>query len=247
MNTKLFLPIYLLLYGTRHRVAIVICSFHNFALLVLSGVPVFSYSAGLPIFPGEVRSRPDAVGEGPSISQCELDRLRGIQFESWVDESGCGKHITIQGDFMIEQRGCSSLQYYWKLAESGASKELIIDNGLLYRIAPPNCRSVHDKLLIVPVKFRKQILFGIHDRGTVGTSRCRKKALSVLFWTRMSKHIADYERSCCYCQRIRPIRKADRAGLNPIPILDRPAFEEVAIDVLGPTLPVTRGGRNIVY
>ena len=45
------------------------------------------------------------------------------------------------------------------LPESGASKELLIDKGFLYRIAPANCHSVHDKLLIVSAQFWKQILF----------------------------------------------------------------------------------------
>ena len=67
-----------------------------------------------------------------------------------------------RSEFLEEQKLDESLTHYWQVAEA-RSKEYIIVGDMLYRTLDANLPSLHDKALMVPVKYRQQILHIAHD------------------------------------------------------------------------------------
>ena len=100
--------------------------------------------------------------------------------------------------FATEQRQDCSLRQYWNLAQAG-SKEWIVEEGLLYRTSPENRNSQHDKLLVVPSRFRMYVLDQGHPLMVERHSGRRKTFLritAVLWWPRISEDVGKYCKSC---------------------------------------------------
>ena len=58
--------------------------------------------------------------------------------------------------FTVCQNGDETLNHYRGLAVQGSS-EFIIDKGRLYKSTPATVHSLHEKLLVVPREYRRQI------------------------------------------------------------------------------------------
>ena len=64
--------------------------------------------------------------------------------------------------FIADQKADESLAEWWKRAKEG-NDQYLIANGILYRTPLPGCPSGHDKLLVLSLKYREQVLHQAHD------------------------------------------------------------------------------------
>ena len=77
-------------------------------------------------------------------------------------------------EFRREQRSDKTLQAYWTRAEAG-SNEFKVINGLLYRKISNGVNETQEYALVVPEKYRKELLTLAHDYPTSGHQGVRKK------------------------------------------------------------------------
>ena len=131
----------------------------------------------------------------------------------------------------------STQKFYW------LNKELfyIVDGLLIYQPA-----STNEHKLVVPSKFRKEILRLCHDipsSGHQGNQRTKCKVQERYFWHKLSRDVKGYVLGCSVCNRNKsPSRK------NKSPLVLNQAgvpMEKVHIDFVGP-LPRSRSGNEYI-
>ena len=151
-------------------------------------------------------------------------------------------------DFRLQQQTDTTLHSYFVRAKSG-SAEFVIQNGLLYKKALPNVNTTNEYLLVVPNKYRNELISLTHDDlygGHNGVRRTKLRLLSYFWWPKLSKMTAEFIRTCHKCQKNARMRKADRLPLQPIAIHANP-FDDISFDIAGGTLPKTaRGNRYLL-
>jgi len=81
--------------------------------------------------------------------------------------------------------------------------------------------------------------------GHQGVKKTTEKVTVHFFWPGVHGDVTRYCRSCDICQRTVPKGRVPATPLGKMPLIDVP-FKRVAIDLVGPTAPVTdRGNRYI--
>ena len=126
-------------------------------------------------------------------------------------------------------------------ADAGSTQFQVI-NGLLYRVAPPTRGTADGYQLIVPAKYRAELIKMAHDApysGHMGVRKSRERLESLYYWPRMNKMVAQYVRQCERCQKVAPRRKRDRAPLQPTEVMHTHPFSDISIDILVGQLPIS--------
>lgn len=154
-------------------------------------------------------------------------------------------NLNITTHFIEEQQTDASIEHLRHLARDG-HPSYIMESGLLFKIAPTWLNTEVNKLLIVPSKFRPEVL--LHGHSTIwaghrGIKRTKDAISKYYYWPNMSKEIALYVKSCPTCQKIDTVKKTNRAPLIPIPLIGE-IFDEVVVDILGPIKPVSKTGKQ---
>ena len=98
--------------------------------------------------------------------------------------------------------------------------------------------------VVVPPRYRKEILRLAHDipmAGHLGVRKTVARILAHFYWPRLRQDVAEYCRTCHTCQVVgKPQHRIKPAPLIPIPVSQEP-FSRVLIDCVGP-LPKTKTG-----
>ncbi|XP_071501873.1 uncharacterized protein [Diadema antillarum] len=167
--------------------------------------------------------------------------------------------IATADEFRREQSNDESLEKIRQQAESsevktsrnGNQSRFIAKKGLLYREFRAGCgeRQEVSNQLVVPRKYRRQILSLAHESilgGHLGAHKTTERILQNFFWPGIGADTVRYCRSCDVCQRSLQKGKVSKVPLGTTPLIDEP-FHRVAVDLVGPIVPVTsRGNRYIL-
>ena len=121
-------------------------------------------------------------------------------------------------------------------------------DGLLYHLDHNQKRSVRDSFsqLVVPQSMKFEILSNVHDHVSgahFGTHKTFHKLKQRYWWKGMFLDTDHWCKSCTECSMRKTPRNFKKAPLLPLPVAS--AFEQVAVDVLGP-FPVSRKGNRYV-
>ena len=125
-------------------------------------------------------------------------------------------------------------------------------DGLLFRrYVPPGCGPEEEEVraveqLVLPSQCRGAVLRLAHSiplAGHLGRNKTASRILQRFYWPTVFKDVAQYCKSCAECQKTSP-RRAPRAPLMPLPIIDEP-FGRIAMDIVGP-LPRSRSGKKYI-
>uniref|UniRef100_A0A1A8GVS8 Gypsy retrotransposon integrase-like protein 1 n=2 Tax=Nothobranchius korthausae TaxID=1143690 RepID=A0A1A8GVS8_9TELE len=104
------------------------------------------------------------------------------------------------------------------------------------------------KQIIIPVKFRSQILSLAHESQWAGHLGIRKTYLLLLehfFWPGMKRSVREYCQTCHVCQIAgKPNQPPKPVPLTPIPVIGN-AFDHVIVDCVGP-LPRSKSGKRFL-
>ena len=95
--------------------------------------------------------------------------------------------------------------------------------------------------LVVPEVYRKQVLSLGHDTimsGHLGTKKSSDRILRNFYWPGITGDVTRYCQSCDICQCTVNRGSAKRVPVQLMPLIDTP-FHKVAIDLIGPLVPVT--------
>lgn len=166
-----------------------------------------------------------------------------------VESLELGKEISTD-EWMEEQRKDPALDVVRKRVGNDMSKEgetlITLEKGMLYRHFKSPTKEVI-KQLVVPTKFRRQILQLGHDipmAGHLGIKKTRERILKYFFWPGIFNDTKQYCRSCPKCQKGTSKTQVSKVPLVQIPRIDVP-FQRIAIDMVGP-LPRTKRGNQYV-
>ena len=103
-------------------------------------------------------------------------------------------------------------------------------------------------VLVVPAACRKLVLKTSHDlpvSGHFSHRRTEMKICDKFWWPGLSSDVRRYCKSCDSCQRMSARGRTRRVAMVTMPIISTP-FERVAIDIVGPLSPPTRGGHRYI-
>ena len=152
-------------------------------------------------------------------------------------------------EFTTMQRNDPSLKHWWVRATNGSS-ELKIFDGLLYKRIPDSVTSPqYEYALVVPEQFQKEVIQKAHDAllsGHLGTRKTEKRILGVFAFPKMRKKIKQHIKCCHRCQMISPIRTSERQPMQNLDVNATHAFQDLSLDIMGPSLPVTKRKNRYV-
>ncbi|XP_072174277.1 uncharacterized protein [Diadema setosum] len=137
-----------------------------------------------------------------------------------------------------------------KESRNGNTSKFKVKNGLMYREFHCISRGANDisDQLIVPEKFRRQILKLAHESimgGHLGANKTADKILINFFWPGLQADVQRFCRSCDACQRAIPKGRVTKVPLGSTPVIDEP-FHRVAVDLVGPIKPATTRGHRYI-
>lgn len=131
-------------------------------------------------------------------------------------------------------------------ADRRVARSYVIDSGVLYRRNTAHLES--DRLVVVPERLRREILFECHGSplsgGHLGFTKTFFKVKSRYYWPNMSKETEKYVKSCADCQTRKTPKQAPAGLLQPIPV-GHP-LDKIGIDFLGP-FPKKQSWESVYY
>lgn len=187
---------------------------------------------------------PTDAGDRDSELDSHWRHLADVDLSDNEPPSEAG-HFENKTDFALAQKSDKTLASLWIRARRYSNEFVIIDD-LLYR-RNNNANSAHEFQLILPTKFRQQVLELAHDHklsGHTGTRSMYQRVSELFFYPRMWDDIKTHVRCCEICQKTKPMHKNDRAPLQQCEVMANHPFHEVQIDILGGNLPRSRSGHK---
>ena len=156
------------------------------------------------------------------------------------------------------QREDSCLGKLWDLAQSGEKLKTKgnqiyryeVRNSILYRVYEQTRGSTacEVKQIVVPTKYRKQVMKLAHEAivgGHMGIRKTSDRITSSFHWPGIISDVTRFCRSCDVCQRTVPKGKVSKVPLGKMPIIDEP-FKRVSVDLIGPVAPVSEHGNRYI-
>ena len=124
-----------------------------------------------------------------------------------------------------------------------------VNNDILYRVYMQPLADIwlETKQVVVPSKFRKQIMSLAHESivgGHMGTKKTVDRITACFHWPGVTVDVARFCRSCDICQRTIPRGKVPKVPLGQMPLIDEP-FHRVAVDLIGPIDPKSDSDQRI--
>jgi len=102
--------------------------------------------------------------------------------------------------------------------------------------------------IVVPKVLRRNLLSLSHDTkmsGHLGYKKSYDRLRRCFYWPGMTKDVREYCKTCDVCQKTTPKGRTPVAPLGTMPIVGV-AFEQVAVDLIGPFSPRTTEGHRYV-
>jgi hypothetical protein len=127
------------------------------------------------------------------------------------------------------------------------SKQLVVKDGLLYRVFESEDGEDHSLQLVVPTKFRKEVLYQLHDAplgGHLGADKTHSKLKQRFYWPGYWNDVKMYCLSCQSCATRKAPTHHRKAPLQPI-VAGYP-LEIVAVDITGPFPETEKQNRYIL-
>ena len=151
-------------------------------------------------------------------------------------------------EFRLSQRNDDSLKSCFQkigLRQKNQISFQLID-GFLYRVH--SSKRTVTKQLVVPEKYRKDVLVLAHDcpmSGHQGLRRTKNRVTKEFYWPGLYKQINAFVRSCHICQKTAHRRGCAKAPLQSMPNIGVP-FHRAVIDIIGPMIQTERKNRYIL-
>ena len=144
------------------------------------------------------------------------------------------------------QQEDESLKNAWSKSES-VDSEYLVKNGLLHKVIRSKFGNTHLSV-VVPVSLRQGVLSLGHDAimsGHQGVKRTYDRIVSQFYWPGMHGDIKRYCQSCDICQKTVSKGRVANVPLGTMPLIETP-FQRVAVDIVGPIMPLTERGHRYI-
>ena len=156
------------------------------------------------------------IWEADYIDPGELSRLQHEEF----------------ADFITEAKQETDETQFW------------YNEGLLYTFAPPVPNAPRYMRLLLPHRYREQVINRCHDEvGHAAAMKTLARIQEAYVWPGMRKHVRDYVSACTHCNSLTPPNPAHPRGRIPTPPTP---FHTWGIDLVGPFKRDVRGRQYLL-
>ena len=130
------------------------------------------------------------------------------------------------------------------------AKRCFFEDDLLYHRYEPHGEDNQSlepikKQLMVPMCFRSEVLRNYHDdQSHAGMDRLYKSIREKFFWSSLYRDIRLYVKSCEICQVAKRDYHAQKAKLQPLPVVD--LFARFHMDLIGPLKTSKEGFKYVL-
>ncbi|XP_070198733.1 uncharacterized protein [Littorina saxatilis] len=153
-------------------------------------------------------------------------------------------------DLREAQKTDPSLDSIRKQAATGEERghmRVVEKNGILYQ-STFNRKGEESLKVILPKSFRSKVLAFGHDHpmaGHQGQRRTAERITREFWWPCCGVEIRRYCLSCDACQRSAPKHLTKKVPLGKMPVFET-AFRRVAVDIIGPILPMSENKKRYI-
>ncbi|KAK7089232.1 hypothetical protein V1264_024235 [Littorina saxatilis] len=153
-------------------------------------------------------------------------------------------------DLREAQKTDPSLDSIRKQAATGEERghmRVVEKNGILYQ-STFNRKGEESLKVILPKSFRSKVLAFGHDHpmaGHQGQRRTAERIRREFWWPCCGVEIRRYCLSCDACQRSAPKHLTKKVPLGKMPVFET-AFRRVAVDIIGPILPMSENKKRYI-
>ncbi len=176
-----------------------------------------------------------------------------IDLDVSLGDTFMNQDVVSDDKLSVNQRGDPELDRLFDISVSeedskGVARCYFVKSGILMRkwrpVDVPADQEWHVVYqVVVPRKYRPQLIQIAHESGHVGINKTTYRILRHFYWPRVRKDVAQFCKTCHTCQKVgKPNQTIPVAPLKPIPVFDEP-FSKVLVDCVGP-LPRTKSGQN---
>jgi hypothetical protein len=124
----------------------------------------------------------------------------------------------------------------------------VVENGVLLR-AYFQKNGDDSKQIVVPTDFRKGVMELAHQSivgGHLSSKKTEDRILTSFYWPEITGDVGRFCRSCDVCQKTIPKGRMKKVSLGDMPVIEEP-FHRVAIDLIGPIIPVSEKGNRYIF
>jgi len=200
-------------------------------------IQISEYGAPILYHPGKLNVRADMLSRIAALSPPVIASLApaAVDLPSVWDTD----HIPIIG-LQHGQRG----EFEDAFVEASLDADdcpYVVEEGLLYTIAPPYKGAGRYPRLLLPQAYRGQVIDRCHGEiGHAGFSKTLLRVQEHYVWPGMRQHIREYLATCSRCRALTPPNQKDTIGKMPTP----PApFHTWGMDLVGP-FPRDKTGKQ---
>ena len=188
-------------------------------------------------------------------------KIMAVETRAQVEQKGkCPKPLIVTDqipnvspeEFKLEQERDQTLKHLWekvKVPDDKKSKfRFIFNKGLLYRQNKLEGQVKNPVVLVVPSKFRLQIMTIAHDSllsGHLGINNTLKKLQSQFYWPGVTDDANRFCRSCDICQKTIDKGRVTKVPLGRMPVMETP-YQRIAVDLIGPLNPPSERGHRYI-
>ena len=216
--------------------------------LLKHAISLQEYDFDITYRAGKSHSNADALSRPPIVAS----ELNNVQEE----KSPFTKEELLKNQ-RLDPTICYILDFLEKNIEPAAQKDkqqlkriaadLIVEDGILYRVWKPFGRTLDEqRQIVLPLHLRPKVLKFYHDSlfgAHLGFFKTLHKVRERFYWFGMLRDIHHYVTTCESCTRRKNYQKL-YGKLKNIPITD--AFDTIGMDILGPFKESNNGHKYIL-
>lgn len=126
--------------------------------------------------------------------------------------------------------------------------KFVMERKLLYRVFTSKPDEKQVRQLVVPTKYRNDVMKVGHETlfaGHLGSRKSSDRIMSSFYWPGIQADVRRYCRSCDICQRTTSKGRTMKVPLGQMPLIEVP-FQRIAVDIVGPIHPITEKGNRYI-
>ena len=209
------------------------------------------YGANIEYRKGKNNIRADMLSRIKPV-EVDLMEVGVIDTEEWVDPDAFGDDeadqrlpLEAHGINLDEVRELQKVEFRDEILHAGEDDSPYeIFAGLLYSIRKPTTTSALYPRLVLPQKFRKDVIQASHkDVGHMSLQKTLDRVRDAYVWTNMRKDIKLVLEMCGICKIVKS--RPQRVPMSEMPISTYP-FQIVGIDLIGPFCVSPNGNRYVL-
>lgn len=202
-------------------------------------IQISEYGAPIKYHQGKLNVRADMLSRIAAVQE-----IPETIFETPVDIPTAWETDDIDVQNLVKFQ---SEQFHDQLIEAQNDEDespFIVEDGVLYSIAPPYKGATAYPRALLPQQYRQQVIDRCHqDTAHAGFSKTLLRVQELYVWPGMRQHVRTYLASCPQCHTLTPPHEQPVRGQMPTPT--RPFFMW-GIDIVGPFQRDKRGHQYLL-